>query len=148
MKTRDRLFLEADNECALCGTRNPNVLTIHHIDGDSRNNTYENQVVTCNNCHIAHNQDKGFSTEEIRATKRILIMKTITQIGLNALKESARREVVYGAPFLLNHLVDLGYLQFREAGELRGLEGGPIVFEGAYYEATEKGKSVLDEWDL
>ena len=148
MRIRDRLFLESDNECALCGIRGSHVLTIHHIDGNHENNAYENQVVVCNNCHIAHNQGNGFSTEDIRATKRILIMKTMTQVGINALKEAARREIVYGAPYLLNHLVDLGYLQLKQPGDLRSPEGGPIIYEGAYYEATEKGRTVLEEWDL
>lgn len=45
MRLKDILYTETGDECAICGTRGVNRLTIHHIDGDSTNNNYDNQIV-------------------------------------------------------------------------------------------------------
>jgi hypothetical protein len=41
MKLDDRLYSETDDTCAICGLRGISVLTIHHIDGNSRNSVYD-----------------------------------------------------------------------------------------------------------
>lgn len=46
-----KLYQEADNRCPFCGVADVAVLEIHHIDGDPSNNTIENLIVVCGNCH-------------------------------------------------------------------------------------------------
>ena len=52
---------------------------------------------------------------QVTERKRHLIMKTLTQYGVNALKMASRNEFgMVGMAFLLYHLVDLGYMQQEE----------------------------------
>ena len=115
MKIRDRLYLETDDACAICGARGIQILTIHHMDGDSTNNAYDNQIVLCHNCHQRHHQGKGLLHAQIEDRKRHLIEKTLTTYGLNALKIAHRNNFgVVAMPFLLYHVVDLGYMSKEE----------------------------------
>ena len=148
MRIKDRLYIETDNACPACGVRNIRVLTIHHIDGNSTNNEYENQIVLCYNCHTLHHQRKGLTKKEITELKRRLILKTITQFGLNALKTADRSGSVFGAPYILNHLVGLGYLKLVRISQLRALSGGNANVTEAAYEITSKGSELLKRWRL
>jgi 5-methylcytosine-specific restriction endonuclease McrA len=86
----DWLYGETDDACGICGTRGPDRLTVHHIDGNRSNNVYENMIVLCHNCHHQYEQGKGLSLDKIVERKRHLIVKTLTQYGLNALKIADR----------------------------------------------------------
>lgn len=45
-------FLTQPKVCSLCGyDEHPEILEVHHIDRDRTNNTPENLVVLCKNCH-------------------------------------------------------------------------------------------------
>ena len=139
---KDRLYSETDDACAICGTRGVNILTVHHIDGDRANSAYDNQIVLCHNCHCQHNQDKGLSREQIEDRKRHLIQKTVTTYGLNAMKIAARKGSVPGMPFLLYHLVDLGYMKKEEdAGMQLGTQDAISLFT-----ITPEGSRLLRKW--
>jgi len=116
-QVEDRLYLEAENGCAICGSKDSRSLTIHHIEHDleEADNSYDNLIVMCHNCHTPYHQEKGLTKDQIRQIKRRLIIKTLTPFGLNALKVAHRKDLVVGAPFTLLHLVELGLL---EQGEL------------------------------
>jgi len=41
-----------DNQCSLCGYKKyPQVLHVHHIDGDRANSNIENLIILCPTCH-------------------------------------------------------------------------------------------------
>jgi len=145
----DVLFGETDDSCALCGLRGMSLLSIHHIDSNHSNNNYDNQIVICHNCHHRYNQNKGITLEGVKNRKRHLIAKTLTQYGVNALKIAERNDFgVIAMPFLLHHLVGLGYMTEEETQ--MGYSGG----EGKYINATvrfaitDKGKELLKRWQL
>lgn len=54
---RDFLFEKNNYKCELCGYEGYNIKTgnsilqLHHIDGNSKNNSYDNLQVICPNCH-------------------------------------------------------------------------------------------------
>jgi hypothetical protein len=165
MRLNDRLYQETDDSCGLCGLPGPDVLGIHHIDGNSGNNVYENTIVLCHNCHRRFHDGKGVTEEHIRGRKKHLIHKTLTTYGLNALKIADRHGAgVVAMPFLLHHLVELGYLESREtvmdySGNARLFKGQGYVSQGfdmnapgaeikalARFEITPLGVSVLQEW--
>jgi hypothetical protein len=115
MKLEDRLFFETDDSCALCGFKGRESLSEHHIDQNRTNNDYDNLIILCHNCHHRFHQDKGITELQILDRKKHLIMKTLTQYGLNALKIANRNGFgVVAMPFLLFHLVDLGYMTKEE----------------------------------
>lgn len=44
--------------CILCETENKKVLIVHHIDKNRKNNTPQNLIWICRNCHfLVHNHD-------------------------------------------------------------------------------------------
>ncbi len=105
-KQKDRLFIETDDSCAICGIRGVNILTIHHIDENSSNNKYDNLIVLCHNCHHGYHNKNILNEDQITERKRHLIHKTLTDYGLNAMKIADRNDFgVIAMPFLLFHLV-------------------------------------------
>lgn len=139
----DRLYTETDDSCALCGLRGIQALTIHHIDGNHGNDVYENTIVLCHNCHMRYHQGKGITVGDIRARKRHLIHKTITIYGVNALKIAARNNFgVVAMPFLLYHLVDLGYMRKEEDQMGYGAQSDAT----SRFAITERGCVTLKEW--
>lgn len=38
--------------CQRCGLREPEILNVHHVDGNRKNNRAENLLVLCPNCHM------------------------------------------------------------------------------------------------
>jgi len=143
MDLSDRLYGETDDSCALCRQGDVEALTVHHIDGDEQNDTYENTIVLCHNCHQRHHQDKGITRAQIETRKRHLIQKTVTIYGVNAMKIAARNNFgVVALPFLLYHLVDLGYMTKEEAQ----MGYGDQADATARFAITEKGRKVLAKW--
>lgn len=60
---------KAKNTCELCGAKNykPHwktgskvILTVHHIDGDTKNNSYYNLIALCQRCHLRLDAQKHF----------------------------------------------------------------------------------------
>jgi hypothetical protein len=69
--------------------------------------------------------------------------------GLNALKAAYRQGRVVAMPFLVNHLVEYGYLTLQE--ELSSLiddSGNTETITEAVYAISGKGRRLLDGWRL
>src|SRR4030042_2974491 len=141
MKSDDILFLESENSCSRCGTKGRDNLTLHHLDGNRSNNDYDNRIVLCHNCHHRLNTDKGISSDEIKNIKKLLIYKTLTQAGVNALKIAYRKGFVIGSEYLLNHLVDMGFLK-NVASRLE--QDGLDVL--SRFEIKPKGRLLYERW--
>lgn len=143
MKTSDLIYIETDDSCAICGIKGVDTLSEHHIDSDRSNNEYDNLAVLCHNCHHKIHNNKGLSRKKIEDRKRHLIHKTITTYGLNAMKIAKRNNFgVIAMPFLLYHLVDLGYMAKEEDQMGYGEQNDAT----ARFAITEKGKFILGKW--
>lgn len=144
-RTPDILFYETDDSCALCGARNLDLLTVHHIDENRKNNTYDNLVVLCSPCHTSYHKPSCIlpTKESIETRKRSLIHKTLTTFGLNAMKIASRNKFgVVGFPYMLYHLCELGYMKKEEAQ----MGYGDIEDVTARFSITEHGEKVLEKW--
>jgi len=145
MKIDDRIFLETDSSCAYCGVKGSVYLTRHHIDGNKKNNKYENLIVFCYNCHHEITKEGAESRQKIKKMKRLLIYKTLTTWGINAMKIAYRNKgEVVGEEFLLNHLVDMGYLK-KIRWQLKGgsRDEADIL---SVFEITPEGRLLYDNW--
>jgi len=144
------LFTETDGACAYCGIKDFRVLTAHHIEQmEPKDESYDNKIILCHNCHHLYHQNKGPSKDDIVAIKKRLISKVVTQYGINALKESYRKGFVAAAPYLVNHLVELGFL--RQTDVLNSIvtpnhEQGAV--QAAAYELTDKGRQFSEKWSF
>lgn len=62
---RNYLLEKFDNKCAQCGFNkrhpvdNRSILEIHHIDGNCRNNSEDNLILLCPNCHALTDSYRG-----------------------------------------------------------------------------------------
>ena len=144
------LFLETDGACAYCGHKDTRALTIHHmIQAVPKIEDYDNKIVLCHNCHQCHHQGKGPTAGELEDIKRRLIIKTLTPLGVNALKYAYRRTRVSAAPFLVNHLIEYGYLIEKEMmSDWSEDTSAPSVVITALYAITSEGRALLDKWGL
>ena len=151
-RSDELLYLETENACAYCGHKDSRVLTIHHlVQLIPKNEDYDNKLVLCHNCHQSHHQGKGATANELCMIKRCLIIKTLTRPGLNAMKEAYRRSLVVAMPFLVNHLVEFGYLAQGEMirGEWSPVDNTtPKFIIDAEYTITAQGKCLLEKWNL
>jgi hypothetical protein len=149
-KTDELLYLETEGACAYCGHRDRRALTIHHLaQSNPKNEDYDNKLVLCHNCHQCHHEGKGATAKELLEIKRQLILKTLTRSGLNAMKEANRRTQVVAMPFLVNHLVEYGYLTQGEMirGEWSSDDNTmPKYIVDAEYTITLQGKALLKKW--
>ncbi len=144
MTTEERLFLETDDSCAFCREPEKENLTIHHIDGNKDNSAYDNQIVLCHNCHQRYHQKKTITLEDIKEKKKLLIIRTLTQYGVNALKIAYRKKGrIVAAPFLLYHLVDMGF--FKEKEYQMSDDDIDILVN---FEMTEEGRKLYKRWFL
>jgi len=143
MNIEEWLFAETDDTCAICGIRGNQILTVHHIDGNHENNVYDNTSVLCHNCHSQYHEKKGISLQQINDRKRHLIQKTLTQYGLNAMKIADRNDFgVVAMPFLLYHIVQLGYMTKEENQMGYGRQEDVT----ARFAITATGRDLLRKW--
>lgn len=143
MKLSDTLYGETEDACAICGIKGINVLTEHHIDQDRSNNRYDNLIVLCHNCHNGYHQGRGVTEDQIIDRKRHLLQKTLTTYGLNALKISARNNFgVLAMPFLLYHLVDMGFMTKEEDQMGYGKQDDAT----SRFAITDEGRRLLLKW--
>ena len=152
--TDDLLYFECDSGCANCGIRDTRTLTIHHMEQSKpKNEDYDNKIVLCHNCHHCHHNGKGPTSEELHVIKRRLIVKTLTLPGMNALKQAYRRGTVVAMPFLVNHMIELRYLEYKEqVTHMRLLGPGQnpqdLADNTVVYAITERGKQFVEKWAL
>ena len=147
--TKELLYAETDGACAICGNKDFRVLTVHHIEQeDPKNEAYDNKILLCHNCHHLYHDNKGPTLTAIRTIKKRLIYRTLTQQGVNALKEATRKGVVVGSPHALNHLVEMRLLKFK--GVITGLTTGDnrSTAVNAAYELTPDGIAFTKKWRL
>jgi len=151
-KTDELLFMETDGACAVCGTRDTRALTTHHIDRASpKNESYDNKIVLCHNCHQCHHDGNGPTKRELKEIKRRLIIKSLTQVGLNALKQAYRKPYVVAMPFLVTHLLERRYLKYEEMRSGTRKEDSDDdnwLVETALYTLTPSGRALLKKWKL
>jgi len=146
---RERLYIETDGSCANCGFKDSRALSIHHIEKSKpKNEAYDNKILLCYNCHQTHGLGKGPSTEDLKKLKRQLIMKTLTPLGLNAMKEAYRKGLVVATPFLVNHLIELRYLEQVDTISSFSTDDGKVVDVDCTYSLTSEGRKLLDTWKL
>src|SRR3989344_524000 len=130
MTNQERAYLETEYSCAYCGIKDKKSLTVDHIDG---------------------RKIKKIEIEEIKKIKKILLGKTLTVFGVNALKMAKRNKYgVTAIPFLLMHMIEMKMLKMEEIlCEESVIEDGrktnSIVSE-ARYTITEEGKRIYKKW--
>jgi|SRR3989344_5473423 len=152
MTNQERAYLETEYSCAYCGIKDKKSLTVDHIDGRKIKNSfnYDNLIVLCRNCHY-QKTNKKIEIEEIKKIKKILLGKTLTVFGVNALKMAKRNKYgVTAIPFLLMHMIEMKMLKMEEIlCEESVIEDGrktnSIVSE-ARYTITEEGKRIYKKW--
>ncbi|MFZ2163316.1 MAG: hypothetical protein WAW02_13970 [Sideroxyarcus sp.] len=152
-KTEELLFIETDGACACCGTRDMRTLTTHHIDQSSpKNESYDNKIVLCHNCHHCHHDGKSPTKKELKEIKRRLIVKSLTQVGLNAMKQAYRKPYVVAMPFLVVHLIERQFLKYEEmlsgTREEESNDDNDWLVETASYTITSTGRALLKKWKL
>jgi 5-methylcytosine-specific restriction endonuclease McrA len=74
-------MLLLDRKCKICGFDDLNVLCVHHIDGNRKNNDISNLEILCANCHFKMH----FGMGKTRRKKVDQIVKY--QEKVNAFKE-------------------------------------------------------------
>jgi|SRR3989344_4434705 len=154
MTNQERAYIETEYSCAYCGIKDKKSLTIDHIDGRKNKNSlsYDNLIVLCHNCHY-QKTNKKIEIEEIKKIKKVLLYKTLTVFGINALKMASRNEYgVAATPFLLMHMVEMGMLKKEETicEEIElGTESGKLlnkIVSEARFIITEEGERIYKKW--
>ena len=145
----EMLIAETDGACSYCGIKDYRVLTTHHIiQQEPKDDSYDNKILLCHNCHHLYHNNKGPSQKDLLDIKKRLIFKMLTQQGANAMKESYRKGMVAGSPYLINHLVELQLLEFVEVISTIDTHSNEEAIVDAIYQLTSKGRQFAEKWDL
>lgn len=154
MTNKERAYIETEYSCAYCGIKDKKSLTIDHIDGRKNDNSfsYDNLIVLCHNCHY-QKTSKKIRIEEIKKIKKVLLFKTLTVFGVNALKMANRNEYgITAMPFLLMHMVEMGMLKEEEViceETEYSIENGKVInslVSEARFTITKEGKRIYGKW--
>lgn len=149
------LYEESGYQCAHCGHREGLDLTIHHLKPRSQGGPteYGNLIVLCHNCHHRVEQTHTLNPRDLRRIKEYLVHRLFTQAGVNALKIAYRNPLkkVVVAPYLVQHLVDMGFLEFDEDVSSVTWEDEPELKAAeivtlATYTLTNKGSDIAEQW--
>lgn len=76
---KERLLKEGykRNVCEICGISNwngkPLTMQIHHVDGDTKNNTLENLIMICPNCHAQTENYRGSANVKVEKPKNYCV---------------------------------------------------------------------------
>lgn len=149
MTNEERAYIETDYSCAYCGIKGFENLSIDHIDGRQGPDwkKYDNLIVLCHNCHHRKTNAKGITLDEIKKLKKNLLIKTLTQYGVNAMKVSYRNDFgVASNPFFISHLLELGLFEQKGDEMWSYSEEGKTVITEALYTITDEGKRIYDKW--
>ena len=149
MTNEERAFIETDYACAYCGVKGFENLSIDHIEGRNGHyyKKYDNLIVLCHNCHHRKTTNKGIDLDKIKKLKKNLIIKTLTQYGVNALKFAVRnKQGVVANVILLSHLVELGFFRKGEVAMSYGPLEGNNLGEDVLFLITEEGKRIFNKW--
>lgn len=146
----EALFSETEGSCAYCGIKDYRVLTIHHIiQNEPKDESYDNKIVLCHNCHHLYHEQKGPSSEDLTTIKKRLIYKTLTQQGINALKEAYRKGLVVASPYLVNHIIEMQLIEYSDTiSSFSDDQTNKTVDIEVIYELTDKGKKFIEKWNL
>lgn len=147
---KETLFLETEGSCAYCGIKDYRILTIHRIiQSKPKDESYDNKILLCNNCHSLYNKQKGPSLKDLNTIKKRLICKTLTPQGINALKEAYKKGLVIASPYLVNHLIEMQLLKYSDTlSSFEDDQTNVTVDIDAIYELTDKGKKFVKKWNL
>ncbi|MBI1838857.1 MAG: HNH endonuclease [Candidatus Colwellbacteria bacterium] len=147
-KTKEILFIETDYSCAYCGQKGRENLSIDHIDGRhiQHSKKYDNLIVLCHNCHHRKTKAKDITLEDIKRLKKMLIIKTLTQFGVNALKLAHRNNFgIVINPLFMYHLVDLGLFEQKDVISSLAEDGKEVTTEVLFI-ITPEGKRICEKW--
>lgn len=102
-------------------------------------------IVFCHNCHHKITEQGADSRQKIIKIKRLLINKTLTLWGINAIKMAYRSNgEVIGPEFLLGHLVDMGYLKKTGWALKGGIKDETEIL--SKFEITPEGRLLYNNW--
>lgn len=120
----------------------------HIIQQEPKEESYDNKILLCHNCHHLYHNNKGPSLQDLLDIKKRLLCKILTQQGVNAIKESYRKGLFVGSPYLLNHVVELQLLKPTETMSTIELSADKYVVIDAVYQLTPKGRQFAEKWNL
>jgi hypothetical protein len=147
---RELVLTEAGHQCAYCGHRDGLNLTMHHIERerDGGPTDFNNLIALCFNCHNRVDETETIPDKDIRRLKRHLVRSRLTQPGVNALKLAyENRGGVVALPFLVQHLLDDGLLEYVEYQMTVPTDTGETEVT-ALYKITGPGEELLEKWVL
>ena len=99
---------------------------------------YGNLIALCNDCHV-HVESGKINPKLIRKLKRMQVIRRVTQLGVNALREANHYPEIIASPIVVRHLVDWGYLTTHDR------DVGIHVPRGCF-SITERGKRLVEQW--
>jgi len=145
--TKRRLLVQAGYSCSVRGCTVTSALEFHHIDGDPRNNNFENLIVLCSNHHtlatrgqidrkaclqikkaLSQQEEKTLALTSLKPNLRRILREELNRVSLKAEKKATKGNIfpsIFDRRRLLQTLKHMRggpreiYLSLRVLGELR-----------------------------
>jgi hypothetical protein len=125
-------------------------LTVHHIhqQKDGGPTDYGNLILLCHNCHVRVDETRTLPVKDIRRLKRHLVKRFFTRPGANALKLAVKNSAgtTIAPPYDVEHLVELGFLEFQDSIDDGFYHGDTPLNPLAIYRITDAGRTIAKQW--
>lgn len=99
-KTKRILYQECKSMCSDCSNEDTNSFEFHHIDNNPANNSIENLLVLCSNCHKKYTNGIKTKDDAIKTKQELPSRNNIEIVSINIDKDNcswvmARKNVFY-----------------------------------------------------
>ena len=143
------MLIEAGYRCAVPTCRFLITENAHIISwSDSKDNSYENLIALCPNCHTMFDSGKIEKAAIIAYKKKLLFLNDVySRFELDVLDhlKNHKRALIPGE-LLVKRLLEEGLIQHEEEFMIHGFGDGEDILGIFSVILTEKGKRMLEDW--
>ena len=149
VEVKRRILIEAGYRCAVPTCRFPIAEKAHIISwADSKDNSYENLIALCPNCHAMYDSGKIDRTAIIAYKKKLLFLNEVySRFELDVLDhlKTHKRALIPGE-LLVKRLLEEEIVRHEERIMIQGFDDGEDILGIFSVVLTDKGKRMLDDW--
>ncbi len=141
--------MEAGYRCAIPTCRFPITENAHIVSwADSENNSYENLIALCPNCHTLYDSGKISRAAIVAYKKKLMFLNEVySRFELDVLDYlKAHKRALIPGELLVKRLLEEGIVKHEEKIMIQGFGDGEEILGIFSVVLTERGRQLLDDW--
>lgn len=148
-EVKRRILMEAGYRCAIPTCRFPITVNAHIVSwADSKNQSYENLIALCPNCHLMFDSGRIDRAAIMAYKKKLMFLNDVySRFELDVLDhlKTHKRALIPGE-LLIKRLLEEGIVGHEERIMIQGFGDGEDILGIFSVVLTEKGRRLIDDW--